>query len=144
MKYIVGVIVVIIAAIAAVLMLSSGPVGTNTGTKPKQVVKLVDYVDKSGSEVSLTTQGRVVGESEFRSVRVTISKNSRKVEILKGYDMTVEKSEQFANSKTGYDVLLRSLANAGFSKTKTSSYSDERGVCPLGNRYVYLLSDNGN
>ena len=143
MKYIVGAVVVIIAALAAVIMLSSRPTPTSTGTKAKTSTNLVEYADRFGSEVSMTTQGKIVGQDDFRSIRVTVNQYSRTVEVLKGYDNSVEKTQQYTNSKSAYDVFLRSLANSGFIKTRATSFSDERGVCPLSSRYIYLLQENG-
>ena len=145
MKYIVGAIVVIVAAIAAILMLSSRPeTSTSTDSKAKTAIKITDYVGTFGSEVSLTTQGRIVGDDAFRSVRVTVTQYSRTVEVLKGYDNTVDKSQQFTNTRAAYDAFLHSLANLGFTRTRKPSFPDERGVCPTGNRFVYLLKENGN
>lgn len=145
MKYIVGAIVVIVAAIAAILMLSSRPEPTTTSeSKTKSAIKLTDYANKYGSEVSLTTQGKVVGDEDFRSIRVKVTQYNRTVEVLKGYDNTVDKTQQFTNTRAAYDTFLHSLANLGFTKSRKANYADERGVCPTGNRFIYLLQEDGN
>ena len=143
MKYIVGAVVVVIAAIAAIIMLASRP-DNPSGTKTTPAVKLADYADKTNSQVSLTNQGRIVGDDTYRAIRITVSQSSRSIEVIRGYDGTVEKSQQYENTRAAYDVFLRALQNLNFTKTKASPYTDERGVCPTGNRFIYRLEDGSS
>ncbi len=46
-------------------------------------------------------------------------------------------------SWAAYGAFLQSLAHAGFDKgDKDPALKDERGYCPLGNRYIYEIVEN--
>ncbi len=134
-----AVVGIIVAAFLAIILIVTRPSGTKTTVKP--AMKLPDYATRDSS-VSITTEGRLVGQDKFRSIRITVDANERTIEILSGYEKSVERSETFSNTQQAYDTFLRALNNAGFMKTKTASYPDERGVCPLGYRYLYDLKDD--
>lgn len=104
---------------------------------------LHDYAN-SEATVSLTTQGRLVGDDKYRSVRVTVGRDFRRVEVLAGYNGIVEKSQDFSNNQTAYDAFLRALEQRGFTKERKAATPDERGACATGNRYVYELKENGD
>jgi hypothetical protein len=109
----------------------------NTGT----VAQLVDYADKN-SEVSLTTIGKVVGNEQHRSVRITVSANERRIEILSGYDQQVLSSQTYANNQEAYETFLSALGGQGFTRSKKTSITDPRSVCPTGLHYQYLVTEN--
>ena len=146
MKYVLGVLGVILLAVVAVVLIVSMNPSSNNGQKSggKPAVNLLDYISKDSSHVSWTQQGPVVGEDERRAVRVTVSASERKIEILDGYEETVERSQTYPNSPDAYNTFLRSLKEAGFSKERTVSQPDEKAVCPLGNRFIYDLTDGSN
>jgi hypothetical protein len=140
MRYILAVIGVILAAFIAILLIANRTPHTSTPNL-KGAVKLTDY-DHLNAIISHTTQGKLVGENERLGVRISISRSERKIEILRGYGETVERSNTYPNSQAGYEAFIRALDNAGFTKSRISKFSDYRGVCPLGNRYIYDLSYN--
>jgi hypothetical protein len=85
-------------------------------------------------------QGKIVGDDQYRSIRITVSQTNRRLDILSSYDDTIEKSETFDNTLSGYTVFLNALDRAGFRSTRKSEVGDFKGVCPLGNRFIYTLS----
>ncbi len=141
MRYILGVLAIIVIAIVAIFWLTPNSSKTS---KPKnaQVTKLADYATKD-SKVIFTAQGKVVGEDQFTAVRITVSQSTRTIDILKGYEGNVETSEQLANTQPAYDTFLRALNTTNFLATKPTPFSDERGVCPLGSRFIYEIQDSG-
>ncbi len=142
MRYVVGVLAIVVIAIFAVVLIGSHHSSPPKTSTTKQVLKLPDYADKN-SKTMLTAQGPVVGEDQFQSIRITVSRDNRRVEILQGYEGNTVNSEQFANTQSAYDVFLRALNNANFNSKRASSFADERGVCALGDRYIYdLQNDN--
>lgn len=145
MKYIFGVLAVVAIAIIAIALLVRSPAPSN-GQKPgaKPVIKLLDYVNKSGSQVQWTIQGPLVGEDQKRSVRISISPNERRVEILDGYDQQIERSQTYTNTQEAYDTFLHALNLAAFSKDRKVANSEEKGVCPLGNLYDYDVVDGSD
>jgi hypothetical protein len=141
MKYIIAVVGVILAAFIAIVVIMNRAPGDQKSPNIKGAIQLTDY-DNLNASVSLTTQGKVVGETEHQGVRITITRTERKIEILRGYDQSVERSNTYPNSQSGYETFLRALDNAGFTKNRPSKFEDNRGVCPLGNKYIYDLSYN--
>ena len=108
----------------------------------KTVAQLVDYANKNSS-VSLTTYGELVGNQERRAIRVTVTPNERRLEVLSGYDESVLSTQTYENTQSAYANFLSALGALGFDKSRKSTISDPRGVCPTGNRYVYDLSEGG-
>ncbi len=148
MRYILGVISIVLVLIIAIFLLSrrDTTTTTSTGQRPggKEAVKLLDYEDNTESELEWTMQGRLVGETERRAVRVVVNQRERKLEILDGYQETVERSQTFVNSPAAYETFLHALNLAGFSKERDVPIKDERGVCPLGNVFIYDLTDGSD
>jgi hypothetical protein len=141
MKYIIAVVGVILAAFIAILVIVNRNPGDPKSPNLRGAVSLTDY-DNLNANISLTTQGKLVGENERQAVRISVTRTERKIEILRGYDEAVERSNTYPNSQSGYESFIRALDNAGFTKNRPSKFDDNRGVCPLGNKYIYDLSYN--
>jgi hypothetical protein len=143
MKYVIGVVAVIIATIlAVVLILGRNDTPEQPGQTGTQAVSLYDKA-KDGGTVRYTIEGQLVGEDERRAVRITISSGIRKVEVLRGYNESVVKTQTFSNTSAGFEEFLKALEVAGFSRKRTYEPEDERGVCPLGRRYIYEFEKSG-
>lgn len=143
MKYFFGVLGVVVIAIVAIILLSRTPSTNNSGQKPggQAAVKLIDYIEKDDSQVEWTVQGRVVGEDQRRAISISVSDSERRIEILQGYEEQIERSASYPNTQAAFDTFMRALDLAGFSKERKVPLMDERGVCPLGNRHIYTLTD---
>lgn len=141
MRYVIGAlgfILVIFLVIALVFGRGSSP-----SKQQPTATKLVDYANKN-SNVSLTTIGKLVGNESRREVRITVSPNERRLEVLSGYDESVISSQTYANTQEAYSNFLSALGNSGFTRKRNTSITDPRGLCPTGQRYVYDLSQDGN
>jgi hypothetical protein len=143
MRYIVGVFGVILLAILAIVLIftrssSTGP-RSNASVKAPVVIKLLDQ-DNADSRVKVTTQGRLVGEDQRRSIRITVSQSQRTIEVIQGYENNVIKSQSFSNTPAAYSTFLRAINDAGFTKYRKGANGDERGACPQGQRYIYELN----
>ena len=144
-RFLFGMVVVVLLILTVFLVFvdmpkksSEEPVTSTTEQKKKQ---LYDYSGSDNSKVVFTHQGKIVGDDKYKSVRVTVTKTKRTIELLSGYNQRVEKKQDFTNDQAAYETFLRALDVAGFTKTKDVANSDERGVCPLGHRYVFQLFD---
>lgn len=141
MRYGIAVIIVILfAIIGSVMLIGRG----NSGKKPASLAKttkLADYASIETSRISWTMQGRLVGEDQYRAVRVTVTRSTRTVEILDGYGERTERKAEYKNSAEGYQTFTRALDLANFGRERVVKNPDERGVCPLGNRYIYRVQD---
>lgn len=142
MKYVLGIFgFIILTIVAVVLLVSVTSTRTSNNQTGKKVVTMADYTDNG--TVTYTTQGKVVGEGEYKEIRFVINASERRVQLLSGYGERVVREQSFANNKAAFDTFMRALGNAGYSREKTSTITDSRGVCPLGLRYLYNLKDNG-
>ncbi len=141
MRYFVGFLVTIGLIIILILLLFSG------GGKPKvpKTSKTLDSYASTDAEVRLTIDGPVNAAESHQAVRITIGQSDATFELLQGYNGSVVNSESFANTQNSYAVFLSSLARAGFTKGNTNAdLKDERGYCPLGDRYIFELRQDGH
>lgn len=139
MKYILGVIAVILVALVAIAMVTR-PRQPDTPEGERQVV-LSDEA-RAGTSVSLTTQGKLVGQTERQAIRIKVSQDERRVEILTGYEEAVERAHTFPNTAAAYETFLIALEGLGFSQKRENNVKDdERGACPTGKTYVYELKE---
>lgn len=139
MRYFIGFLVMIGLIILLVVLLVGG------NGKPKNAPKsLVSYANTS-AQVRMTIDGPVNAVSEHEQVRITVDKNNVTYEQLKGYDGDVVNSQIFANTESAYDVFLHALQHAGYTHGDNNpDLKDERGYCPLNDRYIYEIIQDGN
>lgn len=142
MRYILGVFGILVLMIFAVILFSrrgtnNTPTSVQTGNK--QVV-LANYEDKPATAI-LTIRGEVTGDEQRRGIRISVTDQERVLEILKGYNETVESRQSFPNNDNAYANFLSALDAAGFSRELATDIKDDRGICPLGQRYDYKLQD---
>ena len=131
----IGIIVIFIAAIFGVLSLQK----KNVKTEDNQVKPVVinEYAN-SPATVSYLIQGEMNGNEEHRAIRITVSKDSRLIEILGGYNYIPINTKYYKNTAEAYGPFLASLQVAGFSKEKNNpKISNPEGRCPLGNKYFF-------
>jgi hypothetical protein len=140
MRYLVGILLVIFFLILGTALLLGGNDNGNGG-KTARFTRLAEYENSDGASVSWTQQGRIVGDDQYRAIRVTVTRNTRRIEILNGYQERVERSADFSSTPAAFATFTRALDNQAFGKERDVRQPDDRGVCPLGNRYVYRLTD---
>jgi hypothetical protein len=141
MKYVLaGLGIVVVVFLAILLIFGLGGDSDQPANTPR-VTKLADYASKN-SVVSVTTIGKVVGYEEHRSIRVVVSPNERRLEVLSGYDRSVITSQSYPNTSSAYETFLVALSGQGFLSKRQSSITDHRSVCPSGNHYTYDLTDD--
>jgi hypothetical protein len=140
MKYFLGFLAVVAVGILAIVLLTSGG-PAEPGQSGERQVTVTDYAS-GDAVVRLTVQGEIEAKEEHREIRITVGRNRRNIEILRGYDAEVIKSRPFDNSQAAYDEFLHALEKAGFANSQDSTVEDEEGVCPTGRRYIYEMLDN--
>ncbi len=140
MKYIAGALGIFLLIFVVIWVMLRGDNGSSARPQTAQA-QLITYAGLNSS-VSVTTIGRLVGQDSHREVRISVSRNERRLEVLSGYDQNVTSSSSYVNTQSAYETFLSALGNAGFISSK-KSLLDQRGICPTGNRYIYDLSVNG-
>lgn len=142
MRYGIGVLVAAFLLIIGSVVIISRVARPSSGTtKASRVTKLADYANNDAASVTWTMQGKLVGDDQFKAVRVTVTKNKRTAEVLSGYAGRVEKSVEFTNSPEAFATFTRALDNVNFGLERDVTNPDERGVCPQGNRFIYRVTD---
>lgn len=136
MKYFLGVIGVFLVLIIAIVLIFGG-----TSKRADKEQLIISKQARAGVSAVLTVQGQLVGENQRRAVRIVINQNERRLEILSGYEQSVERSNTFPNTTPAFEYFLAALERAGFDKKQPNTILDERGVCPLGRRYFYELRE---
>jgi len=145
-RYVIAVLALFFIMIFGIMLIGGGS-SDDDKEEPESSVNqkaIYEYADSPVAKVVYTTQGRVVGDDQYSSIRITVSRDSRKAEVLDGYTNNVQKSQTFPNNQAAFDTFLRSLNNSGYMTTRESTSDDERGVCSAGYRYIYELRDGND
>jgi hypothetical protein len=139
LRYFVGFFLAIGLIIILILLIFGG------GNKAKvpTTARTLDSYASTDAEVQMIIDGPINAAEDHQEVQITIDQYVTTYEQLQGYDGTVVNQQTFNNSQAGYAVLLHALTYAGFTKGNTNpDLKDERGYCPLGDRYIFELLQN--
>jgi hypothetical protein len=100
--------------------------------------------DQADTEFVMLIDGPVQSNQTHQSLRITVSQNENVIELMNGYEGQVVSREAFTSNSIAYAAFLKSLDKSGFAKAVSKSTSaDERGYCPLRNRFIYTIEENG-
>lgn len=138
MKYIIGgaILVIIVAGIiAGIIGIASRDTPSETSVESSLAVS---YLDQD-SEVSFTEYGRIVANEEFEATRITINAQERTLDVLRGYNLTIEERVKLPNTTSAYKALLHALDSYNATETQESTIESEDGVCPTGRRFVFEI-----
>ncbi len=134
-KYIIAFLVAIGMIVLVFVLFLSGSSSKNS-TKPSITIS------GATDTVQMTIDGPEAANQTHNSVQISINQGQATINILQGYQGTVVNSASYLNNQAAYTVLLHALNLASFTKPRSTSLTDERGVCPLGNRYIYEVIRN--
>jgi hypothetical protein len=99
----------------------------------------------SDTTVRMTVDGPIVGDQQHQAYRITVGRDQITLETLQGYQYSPIDTKMYENNQDAYANFLQAIDLDGFSKgvaNPDSTASDERGVCPNGQRFVFEI-DNG-
>lgn len=117
----------------------SAPTATNTTTTQS----LVRY-DDPDTQFVMFIDGPVQADQTHQSLRISVSQRENVIELMNGYEGQVVNRQAFESNSTAFATFLKSLDKVNFSRTVSRSVSsDERGYCPLQNRFIYTIEQNG-
>lgn len=140
MRYGIAVIIIALFAVLGVVLLVNRNNTSPNGQPSSKTVTLSNYDNSPSASISWTQQGRIVGNNQFNSIRVTITPTFRRLEILNGYENQVVKTSVYDNNQPAYNTFASSLDLLKFGKDRTVSNSNVQGACPFGNRFLYNFS----
>ncbi len=142
MRYGIAVIIIALFAVLGVVILVNRNNTTPSGQPTTKTVTLSDSDSSPTASISWTQQGRIVGNNQFNSIRVTVTPTYRRLEILNGYQNTVVRSNDYENNQDAYNTFARALDLLKFGRSRTVSNPNVEGVCPFGNRFLYNFNAN--
>lgn len=144
MKYFLGFLVAIGLIILVVILIIRAIGGGGGETEAPKAV-LSDHAN-TATVVRLSIDDRVEANESHHSVRITIGRDQRSVEVIRGYEEEVIVSQDFDNNLESYTVFLRALQFQGYTNGDTDkNKADERGLCPTNKRYIYeIINPGGN
>ena len=117
----------------------SSPTSTTTTTTQS----LVRYDDPDTQFVMLI-DGPVQADQTHQSLRISVSQKENVIELMNGYEEQVVNRQAFESNSTAFATFLKSLDKVNFSRAVAKNVSsDERGYCPLQNRFIYTIEQNG-
>lgn len=121
--------------------------GKDPDTTTTEVATQSSFVESASTNSSVTfvMAGIINGTEMHRSIRITVTKGSRTLDIIEGYSGTVLSTQTYANNQEAYREFLSSLYTSGFTKENPENTNpDISGRCPLGNRFIYTSSEITN
>lgn len=140
-RYLIGFLAMIGLGILLLVLLFGGGSKPNKPTKP--VTILPDYAN-TNAQVSVDIDGPIVAPSNHNSAIITVDQNDINFSLIQGYDGNVIASKDYNNSENSFRNFLYAIYYAGFSVSVKSNYSSSIGICPMGDRYDFYLTENGN
>lgn len=135
-------ILFLIGFIWLIVLLFSKIFSSGNQVAPVTTTKLSSYA-RNGTSTEFIMDGPIIVNQEHRALRISVDASQSKIELISGYDGQVIRQEVFPNTQEGYLNFLVGLETLGFSHGNKTSLKDERGQCPLQNRYIYSLKNNG-
>lgn len=114
--------------------------GGGTETPQVQPTPITSYVD-TATEMQVVVSGPIVAQEQHDSIRITVGRDERTIEVLKGYQEEVVASRSFENTQEAYDEFLHALSAYGYANGTSSDESGEKGRCSNGSRYVFTIVD---
>jgi len=129
----VGLGLIVLVIVLLVKGFSSGP------SKPTHLVDVSKYADTPAVS-TLLMDGPTNLDQDHYQVKITVSNTTNEIDVIRGYQGSVIRSQTYVNNSSAYASFLQSLQLLGFSKG-TNSTVDYRGFCPTGDRYIYSFND---
>lgn len=149
MRYFIGFLITIGLIILLIVLLFTGggdkKNNQSDGTKrPKTVQQLADFAS-TNAVVRMTIDGPINADQDHQSVQITVGNDDTTYQQFQGYQGTVTSQQAFTNNQAAYSNFLFALGHAGYLLGDDNKLLDnEKGYCPLGDRYVFELIEGGN
>jgi hypothetical protein len=104
---------------------------------------LISY-STTDAQAILTIDGPINSQQEHRAVRITVGQDEVTYQQIQGYQNSVLNQQSFDSNQDAYVNFLAALQHAGFTQGSINPLlKDERGYCPLGERYIFEFNQDG-
>lgn len=143
------VVVITIVAVAAVIAIGRALMGG--GGQPTESVVQIDegrqalLASDSSRSVRLTVRGPIVADEKHRSYQITVSPDTRKMNIYEGYLDKELEAKTLGNNTKAYEEFIHALDKRKMmsGKVLTDEQNDLRGVCASKKIYELETLVNG-
>jgi hypothetical protein len=142
LRYLAGMGLVILLLFVIIFMIIRG--GGNDKV-PETKRELTSYVEDTTFTVSETIIGPITAAEKHNEIQISVTNQSANIEISKGYDGNVIRSNTYPLTTNGFGEFLSALEKAGYSRGDTAdSLKDDKGFCPTGLRYIFEARDGSD
>lgn len=116
---------------------------TGGSSTPKASLDITKYAS-TNSTAELYIDAPVNLNQDHRTIKISVDQNQTQIQVMRGYDGEVIQQQSFPNTESGYAVFLSALQLQGYAKGNSdAAQADERGQCPLGDRFIYQFTTGG-
>lgn len=137
-------ILVCIGLVWLIFLLLSRAFSPSAST-PTDTRKALSSYATTDAVITMGINGPIQADQEFRSLRISVSRSQAQISLIRGFEGQVIRQETLANNSESYTNFLKALSKAQFDRpVKTTVSDDERGFCPLRNRFIYTLDNAGS
>ncbi|HSX32989.1 MAG TPA: hypothetical protein VLF91_01485 [Candidatus Saccharimonadales bacterium] len=141
MRYFLGFLAAVGLIIVVFILLLRG--FTHHAAAPTNQITLSDYAN-SQTVVQISVDGPINANQNHVGYQITVGRDSASLQVFSGYQGTVTTQKTYPNNQAAYDSFLKALSVYSFTKGNADSkLADERGTCPLGDRYTYSIVSGG-
>lgn len=142
MRYFISFLVALGLLFLVIFLLFHG--GSKPATPQLTAQALPGYATTDAQAV-MTIDGPVNAVQNHKQIRITVSRDNVTYEQLQGYSGDVVQTQQYPNTEDAYATFLITLARAGYTRGDNNPKArDERGFCPLGDRYIFQFTQDNN
>ena len=143
LRYFIGFFITIGLIIILIVLLFGGG---NNGNKPKapKTPKTLNSLASTDAQIRLTIIGPTNADQIHQQVQITIDRSGNTFNLIQGYENTVTSSQSYESNEPAFSNFLHALSLAGYTRGDNNpKLADDRGYCPLGQRYVFEVIENG-
>jgi hypothetical protein len=97
----------------------------------------LDEAASSDASFTYIEHGPIVAEEEHHEIRITVSRISRRIEIVRGYQDTVVAQANFDNNEQAFGQFLSAIDRGGYNLENKTDFESEVGLCPREKRYIF-------
>lgn len=135
---------ILVAALAFFLISSFWSWATSSNDPEPTTTEQVSLAASSDTALvtRITTSGEIINNEDYNSVRISVSRSDRTLEIMSGYQNIVTEVVKFDNNQPAYESFLLAIELEGFRESQEGVNTDERGYCAADSRTVYEAIGN--
>lgn len=134
MRPVFGFIAFVVIIIFLIVLIVRGGNDSGAPATPRPELASAAQTDAT---FTFTSAGPIVANEDFAQIRINVTRNSRSVQVYRGYNETLVASQHFDNNTEAFNQFLSALDRAGYTAERRTNLESEAGICPSGRRFVF-------